>query len=554
MKAWLFPALILLVSHGVLTAGGEDIATPYLNAVRQHADLALEHGRDTYGPKSTPLFADGLQRGSLEPVIWPMRGQKSYLSNFGSQQTFLRTLCGLSALTGDPQYKQAAKDATAYALQFLRADNGLGIWGGHAFYDLRTDGPVGMDGHGHELKSHYPYYQLFWEVNPVATEDYIEAMWGIHVKNWNTLSFNRHARFDRESTTDGWNHEFKDPEPFFTSWGLGFVTTGSDLIYAAAELYEFSGQEKPLLWAEHMARMFEKTRNADTGLCGIQYTLLPKEYHGGDRAQLQFGQEMGPGVTEGTVAALPAQLELYGDVGICYMQLGESLNSDFGRELMSRASRSLTAFAQYAYDPDKDLFYATVSDGRRILPEDIKRVGYYWDPDLELREIKMQPVPPNPTFFWAYSLAWRQTGEEAHWKMLGHLMKTFHLGELGGVGEKPKLNLTTDCLEPEVLLGFLELYRRGRDPSYLAMARCIGDNILAEDVHDGWILSGPHRANIQFDALEPLALLHLVGALKGRESEVPLAWATKADLHLNYASRGKIFDTVVLWDVDQPEG
>jgi hypothetical protein len=37
-----------------------DQSTKYLNAVRTFADNVLKYGRDTYGPKHTPLFVDGL--------------------------------------------------------------------------------------------------------------------------------------------------------------------------------------------------------------------------------------------------------------------------------------------------------------------------------------------------------------------------------------------------------------------------------------------------------------------------------------------------------------
>jgi hypothetical protein len=41
----------------------------YLNAVREFADNVLKHGRDTYGPKHTPLFVDGLNVYNHEPVF-----------------------------------------------------------------------------------------------------------------------------------------------------------------------------------------------------------------------------------------------------------------------------------------------------------------------------------------------------------------------------------------------------------------------------------------------------------------------------------------------------
>jgi hypothetical protein len=42
----------------------------YLNAVREFADNVLKYGRATYGPKHTPLFADGLNIHTHEPVKW----------------------------------------------------------------------------------------------------------------------------------------------------------------------------------------------------------------------------------------------------------------------------------------------------------------------------------------------------------------------------------------------------------------------------------------------------------------------------------------------------
>ena len=40
----------------------------YLQAVREFADNVLKYGRDTYGPKHTPLFVDGVNIHTHEPV------------------------------------------------------------------------------------------------------------------------------------------------------------------------------------------------------------------------------------------------------------------------------------------------------------------------------------------------------------------------------------------------------------------------------------------------------------------------------------------------------
>ena len=60
---------ILLVCQFSVCLGSE-IADPnngskYLNAVRTFADNVLKYGRDTYGPKHTPLFVNGLDIHAL---------------------------------------------------------------------------------------------------------------------------------------------------------------------------------------------------------------------------------------------------------------------------------------------------------------------------------------------------------------------------------------------------------------------------------------------------------------------------------------------------------
>ena len=77
-----------------------DQVSEYLKAVQNFADRILASGIDTYGTKTTPLFVDGLHTVTLEPVKWKCRGETWILCNFASQQPLLRTLDGLTSLTG----------------------------------------------------------------------------------------------------------------------------------------------------------------------------------------------------------------------------------------------------------------------------------------------------------------------------------------------------------------------------------------------------------------------------------------------------------------------
>lgn len=50
----------------------------YLSAVRRFADQAIAQGRDCYG-KPTPLFVDGLDAETGEPVKWKWADGKEWL-------------------------------------------------------------------------------------------------------------------------------------------------------------------------------------------------------------------------------------------------------------------------------------------------------------------------------------------------------------------------------------------------------------------------------------------------------------------------------------------
>jgi len=64
----------------------------YLDAVRTFADNVLKYGRDTYGPKHTSLFVDGLNIHTYEPVKWWRNGEVWILTILASQQNLFRTL------------------------------------------------------------------------------------------------------------------------------------------------------------------------------------------------------------------------------------------------------------------------------------------------------------------------------------------------------------------------------------------------------------------------------------------------------------------------------
>ena len=230
------------------TAAPAEAESPWLKVVREFGDEVLAKGRDRYGKKHTPLFVDGLNINTLEPVRWEFWNNRWIISNQASQQNLFRTLTALSNLTGDPKYKNAAKEAIDYMFKNHRSANGLLYWGGHTFIDLASDTRAyGFDANSHELKNHFPFYDLMWEVDPAATKLYLQAVWNAHIIDWSTLDMNRHGSWSKPMGRL-WRHTFTDPEPFFEGDGLTFINAGTDLIYAAAMLYHYTGDTAALTW------------------------------------------------------------------------------------------------------------------------------------------------------------------------------------------------------------------------------------------------------------------------------------------------------------------
>ncbi|MHC4681133.1 MAG: hypothetical protein ACYTEK_20835 [Planctomycetota bacterium] len=81
--------VILFLSHLPICPAAEpsdpNQSSKYLAAVRTFADNVLKYGRDTYGPKHTPLFVGGLNIHTHEPVKWRY-GREVWVSDLASQR------------------------------------------------------------------------------------------------------------------------------------------------------------------------------------------------------------------------------------------------------------------------------------------------------------------------------------------------------------------------------------------------------------------------------------------------------------------------------------
>lgn len=523
---------LILLSCLLLCSVGTAKESKYLDVVREFADNVLKYGRDTYGPKKTPLFVDGLNIHTHEPVKWKRKGEVWYLSNLASQQNLFRTLDGLSRVTGNPKYRKAAEEAIRYAFENLKNSNGLLHWGGHVAYDAQAD-DICMEGYVHELKRHYPYYELMWEIDREATRQFIEAFWTAHILNWSDLDMNRHGDM-RASRSSPWEHEYRPQPVFFESRGLSFLSTGSDLFYSGATLYKLSGNEKPLIWSKRLSQRYVETRNAKTGIGGNQYTRRIL-----DGAERQFGDDFQEHlVLEGTFFG-PTFFALKSSQ-ICQFLLADMLGED-GKEFARWAAEEVRAWGKVAYRKKDNSFIPMLTDGTSLEGYVFRRNGYFGPKGKAL-----SPYWAGSLLFRIYVLAYRATGDAFMWEMIQSIAAGNKFGDIGAThNDEPELNFSTTLSDPYFLLGFLELYHATGNRSFLKMAEKLGDNILATRFNKGFFTWGKKRIYSKFDMVDPLVLLHLDSALQTKVLHIPRVWPTSSFFHCPYDGMGRTYDNVI---------
>lgn len=517
--------LVVWVLPGICRAA-ERKHNPYLDAVRAFADTVLTRGRDGYGEKKTPLFVDGLHVESLEPARWKCRGETWVLCNFASQQPLLRTLDGLTALTGEHRYRKAAEEATRHALRHLQGPSGLLYWGGHMAWDLEGERPVGQYGDAHELKGHQPYYRLMWRVDPGATRRLMRAIWGGHILDWSLLDYNRHASVKKQSRPL-WDHEFsEDTEVPFPAKGnnLSFVNVTPPLLHSGVMLAALDHNEDATKWSRRLTYRWQQGKDPKTGLCGGQLS-----YRKHDRAQDALGH-VHPKINEAKIVASYHQTCRYHQLPLAQMQAGESLVADgrwaeIGREFIQWASDDLKIYARHSYDHKTSTFIALMTDGTPIQWQ-ASRQGYYVPQSFA-------PRKADALVLWGYAMACRLTRDPDHWKMARRVAMSLELGDIGEPGGERALRQDTENSDWRVVYALLELFRATEDNAVLRLARRVGDNLLATQTSSG-LFPRPGRIYGRTGDEVPLALLHLAAAADGKRPLMPQPIYDSRFFHCEY--------------------
>lgn len=492
-------------------------AEQLIRAVQAHADLVLDHAKDPTG--STPLFANGvdLARGTVARLDTDHVRKGAVLSNSASQQHWFRLLLVLGELTGEPVYGEAALKAYRYIMRHHTDDRGLIKWGGHAAYDLELQQIVHADDKpkAHELKMHYPAYDLMWQADPEGTKRYIEAMWNAHILDWANLDFNRHGPYDAPEGAL-WNHEYEGGDVFFWGKGLTFVNAGSDLYYAAAMLSKLSGEKAPLEWAKRLAYRYVETRQGDIGISGYQFSQSATSWCDGpavrgDRAQYQLA----PLIPEGHLVYEGTLFKPRPGVQRCQLALGEALGVD-GDVFVRWSIEEMTAWGKHAYRRKDNRFIPMLTDGYSLEGLVLDRKGYYGPKGKVI-----EAIPADADFFWMYAYGYRLTGDEFLWRMARDIGRGIGLGDIGephAGGTAPAWNPNYANFDYRLLNGLMELYEATRNFAFQECAHRGAEAALAKSVN-GWLGTWNGKLVVTNHPL-PLTLLRLA-ALDRQEGTYP---------------------------------
>lgn len=261
----------LICIAGVAAAAQENRspAERYLELTRAYADAMIEHGRDTYGEMSSPLFASALDRTTLRlpetlPDIEGVRAHdRSYRGGNPMHDLCLYLLLyDLTEVTGDAKYAREADAALEWFFHHAQSPaTGLFAWGEHLYWDFVNDTVGGND--IHEFYRPWLPAARSYALAPGPMEAYARGLWFHQIGDHERGYFSRHARWSEHRPATG--NEFPRHGGFYIAqWADAYAHSGRYLFLAAIEA---------------LLDYFESARHPETG-------AIPAVQPGADRGNI----------------------------------------------------------------------------------------------------------------------------------------------------------------------------------------------------------------------------------------------------------------------------
>lgn len=517
----------------------------WINMLGQHIATVQKVAHSRTNP--TPLMADGFDVLNHQPVVWQFPdGRRAPIANFASQQNWLRTLCAMSAVTGNADYQQQAVSLSDYFLNhFVDDASGLFYWGGHRFINLNTLASEGPESKAqvHELKHHLPYYALLYRVNPEKTLNFLQGFWHAHVEDWNTLDLGRHGDYAKTRDPDVFlhaRHDVVDPARWPVlplTKGLTFVNAGTDLIYAAFKYAEFTGDKQAAAWGKHLYRQYVLARNPETGMPVYQFSSplqresVPQDDNQtqswfGDRAQRQFGREFGEIAREANVLFRDMRPLLIDNP----LAMLDILHSQPDDEILGWVIAGLKNYYQHAYDATSNTLRPMWNNGQDMTGYRFRRDGYYGKAGTELK-----PFMLEGDYLLPLVRAYRLSGDEDLYTLINTMLTRLNNENIH------------DIASPMLLLALIELAEHQQSEAVAENARQIANILFDKHFHRGLLVRSAQHRYVRLDDPLPLALLTFVAACRNKLNDIPPFLTQGGYVHGDFRVNG---ENIIIYDVE----
>lgn len=254
------------------------------SVLKEYMDTVLEYGKDVYN--ASPRIADAVNRDG-EAVKWRVQsGDEVPVADLGNEWELLRTMIAYSDTGGDPYYRSRAEEMYKYTFENdIEPISGLVYWGSHKAIDLRTGKATGDANTGlgifHEVELKDMYLSPLYRLDTTAAENLVKNIWMGHVLDWSNLMFNRHANYSQSHNkaitwddVSQYDDDYYKNDAFVRDYdGCTFLLAASEYISLAVELYNKTGDEKALIWANRMAQRFANLADKKTGIMPSLYAM-----------------------------------------------------------------------------------------------------------------------------------------------------------------------------------------------------------------------------------------------------------------------------------------
>lgn len=426
----------------------------------QFGDNLIEHARDKYGPKHTPLFVSQLdidERTIPDPkTLFYGHGHRggagATTNNLLFDNGLIRLLDALTRLTGKGKYREAVDRYLEYYFEYLpEAKTGFFPWGDHRGYDVLHDKTIEAY---HEFKLMSPPWERYWEMDSEAVKRMIESL-HLHIFNPSkSYGFSRHYPSQRQrphsmpSSSGAW----------IASWVF---------------LYKQTGDETYLDWARKMDDYMWSLRNPKTDLLASHPAdpAYPESARYRDGLRAERTEYM-------------AQLTSYApNLLIAAERLGPEAGSDFREHALA----FIRAFTERMDIREDGSFHATflLETGEPLFP----RIKDGW-----------QFIPAmNEEYTWAnrvlgirapvmLAYAYRVSGEEDLRRAFDAFLPLYRMEQFAPGA--PRRDLPAGLIA-QAVTSFLDMYKATGEQSYLNHAETIGAYAMKHYHVNGWFVAGP---------------------------------------------------------------